>query len=158
SVLTGHPPLEGEGRTAEGSPGWGGSARDTDPSLAARLSPPPGPPKRADLPPPGGGDGHPRATVDWPDAIALAKIGEGAEGTQTLSSATMTWSTCPAAASLRAFSSRPNKLTVTTVRAPLSVSLWTSSRSASSGLRWTTWAPARSAPKNPIGCQRVFGR
>jgi gluconate:H+ symporter, GntP family len=46
-----HPPLQGEGRTAEGSPGWG----DDDASFAARLPPPPGPLTRADLPPPGGG-------------------------------------------------------------------------------------------------------
>jgi cobaltochelatase CobN len=52
-----YPPLHGEGRTAEGSPGWGGGgpARDTDAGFAARLSPPPGPLTRADLPPTGGG-------------------------------------------------------------------------------------------------------
>jgi len=47
-LIIAHPPLEGEGRTAEGSSGWGASA--------APLSPPPGPLTRADLPPPGGGD------------------------------------------------------------------------------------------------------
>src|SRR5260370_31600375 len=47
-----HPPLEGEGRTAAGSPGWG----DGDAAFAEALSPPPGPLARADLPPPGGGD------------------------------------------------------------------------------------------------------
>src|SRR5215831_6283427 len=46
-----HPPLQGEGRTAGGSPGWG----DSDASCVAPLSPPPGPLARADLPPPGGG-------------------------------------------------------------------------------------------------------
>jgi DNA helicase-2/ATP-dependent DNA helicase PcrA len=46
-----HPPLEGEGRTAEGSPGWG----DHEASPAAPPSPPPGSLPRADLPPPGGG-------------------------------------------------------------------------------------------------------
>jgi cobaltochelatase CobN len=48
-----HPPLEGEGRTAEGSPGWGGggAARDVDAEFAARPPPPPGPLTRADLPP-----------------------------------------------------------------------------------------------------------
>src|SRR6266852_3061267 len=52
-----HPPLEGEGRTAEGSPGWGdgGAADDNDAAFAEALSPPPGPLARADLPPPGGG-------------------------------------------------------------------------------------------------------
>ncbi|HTE75360.1 MAG TPA: UvrD-helicase domain-containing protein [Xanthobacteraceae bacterium] len=47
-----HPPLEGEGRSAEGAPGWG----DTKAALAAPMSPPPGPLTRSDLPPPGGGD------------------------------------------------------------------------------------------------------
>jgi DNA helicase II / ATP-dependent DNA helicase PcrA len=50
NVIT-HPPLEGEGRTAEGSPGWG----DREASPAAPPSPPPGSLPRADLPPPGGG-------------------------------------------------------------------------------------------------------
>src|SRR6516225_1491402 len=48
-----HPPLEGEGRTAGGSPGWGdsGAAHDIDAVPAARPSPPPGPLAWADLPP-----------------------------------------------------------------------------------------------------------
>jgi len=48
-----HPPLEGEGRTAAGSPGWGGGgpADDGDAANAEALSPPPGPLARADLPP-----------------------------------------------------------------------------------------------------------
>ncbi len=50
-VAVGHPPLEGEGRTARGSPGWG----DGGAACAEALSPPPGPLTRADLPPPGGG-------------------------------------------------------------------------------------------------------
>jgi dicarboxylate--CoA ligase PimA len=87
----GHPPLEGEGRTAKGGPGWGGSdaADDGDSVCAEALSPPPGPPARSDLPPAeprysegsaaqngdrsrqqptsvGGGDGRRRARVDWP--------------------------------------------------------------------------------------------
>jgi transcription-repair coupling factor (superfamily II helicase) len=57
-----HPPLQGEGRTAEGSPGWGvactslrtGEAKEE----VAPRSPPPGPLARADLPPPGGGEGR----------------------------------------------------------------------------------------------------
>src|SRR5712671_482011 len=51
-----HPPLEGEGRTAEGSPGWGerGAGDDGDAAYAEALPPPPGPLTRADLPPPGG--------------------------------------------------------------------------------------------------------
>src|SRR5215468_2425331 len=58
-----HPPLEGEGRTAEGSPGWGegGAGNDGDVACAEALSPPPGPLRRADLPPPGGGDPQPRS-------------------------------------------------------------------------------------------------
>jgi len=60
-----HPPLQGEGRIAEGNPGWGDTrAMDHgDAACAERLSPPPGPLTRADLrssrgqtlPPPGGG-------------------------------------------------------------------------------------------------------
>jgi hypothetical protein len=48
-----HPTLKGEGRTAEGSPGWGGggAAGDGDAEYAEALSPPPGPLTRADLPP-----------------------------------------------------------------------------------------------------------
>src|SRR5712664_3449256 len=48
-----HPPLQGEGRTAEGSPGWGGGAAgdDGDAANAEAPSPPPGPLTRADLPP-----------------------------------------------------------------------------------------------------------
>src|SRR5258707_264954 len=55
----GHPPLEGEGRTAKGGPGWG----DGDAASAEALSPPPGPLTRADLPPPGGGDRHRRRVL-----------------------------------------------------------------------------------------------
>ena len=71
----------------------------------------------------------------------------------------MFWSIVGAAvgAIAGAFASTPDKLTVTIVRAPLSVSLWINSRSASSGLKWTMWAPVRSTPKNTIGCQGVFG-
>ena len=47
-----HPPLKGEGRNAEGGPGWG-DARGASP--AEPPSPPPGSLARADLPPPGGG-------------------------------------------------------------------------------------------------------
>src|SRR5579871_347232 len=60
--------LKGEGRTAEGSPGWGDGRAIDDPlltlprmrgrvgrGLAEPLSPPPVPLARADLPPPGGG-------------------------------------------------------------------------------------------------------
>jgi hypothetical protein len=52
-----HAPLKGEGRTAEGSPGWGGggAVNDGDAVYVETLSPPPGPLARADLPPPGGG-------------------------------------------------------------------------------------------------------
>ena len=49
-----HPPLEGEGRSAEGGPGWG----DHVAAIAAPLSPPPGALTRADLPPLGGGDSY----------------------------------------------------------------------------------------------------
>jgi cobaltochelatase CobN len=75
----GDPPLQGEGRTAEGSPGWGGGGAaqppDYPPPLdrvgaAARPSPPPGPLARADLPPPGGG-GPRRHTTDHPASLSL---------------------------------------------------------------------------------------
>jgi ATP-dependent DNA helicase UvrD/PcrA len=46
-----HPPLKGEGRIAEGDPGWG----DSEAAVAPALPPPPGSLPRADLPPPGGG-------------------------------------------------------------------------------------------------------
>src|SRR5882762_7104868 len=48
-----HPPLEGEGRTAEGSPGWGDTdaGGNGDAAYVEALSPPPGPLTRADLPP-----------------------------------------------------------------------------------------------------------
>jgi transcription-repair coupling factor (superfamily II helicase) len=45
-----HPPLQGEGRTAAGGPGWGSKA-----DAPAHL-PPPGPLTRADFPPAGGGE------------------------------------------------------------------------------------------------------
>jgi len=47
-----HPPLKGEGRTAEGGPGWGDSRTER----AAPQPPPPGPLARSDLPPAGGGE------------------------------------------------------------------------------------------------------
>ena len=50
-LATGHPPLKGEGRIAEGDPGWGHGGA----ACVEALSPPPGPLTRADLPPPGGG-------------------------------------------------------------------------------------------------------
>ena len=61
-----HPPLEGEGRTAKGSPGWGdsGAADDGSAVYAEALSPPPGPLTRADLPSPGGGEVRPLLSVD----------------------------------------------------------------------------------------------
>src|SRR5258708_3433058 len=56
-TIAAHPPLQGEGRTAEGSPGRGGgdAAYAGHGVYAEALSPPPGPLTRADLPPPGGG-------------------------------------------------------------------------------------------------------
>jgi 16S rRNA (adenine1518-N6/adenine1519-N6)-dimethyltransferase len=51
TIAFGHPPRQGEGRTAEGSPGRG----DGDAARAEALPPSPGPLTRADLPPPGGG-------------------------------------------------------------------------------------------------------
>src|SRR5579871_4495262 len=83
-VAYGHPPLQGEGRTAEGSPGWGDGGATCAPlpapsphagegsvGAAARLSAPPGPLARADLPPPGGG-GTQRCTNAPSASLALA--------------------------------------------------------------------------------------
>jgi len=69
SARVSHPPLQGEGRTAEGSQGWGDGGATCAPlpapsphagegsvGAAARLPPPPGPLARADLPPSGGGE------------------------------------------------------------------------------------------------------
>jgi cobaltochelatase CobN len=97
STACGHdPPLQGEGRTAEGSPGWGGggAADDGDAAYAETLSPPPGPLARADLPPAEprysessatqqsdrsrqqpisvGGGGPRRRTTDYPASLSLA--------------------------------------------------------------------------------------
>ncbi len=73
-IALSHPPLKGEGRIAEGDPGWGGrrAADGGDATCAETLSPPPGPLARAAprssrgraLPPPGGGDNRSRATSD----------------------------------------------------------------------------------------------
>jgi FAD/FMN-containing dehydrogenase/Fe-S oxidoreductase len=59
-----HPPLKGEGWTAEGSPGWG----DSDAANAETLPPPPGPLTRSDLPAPGGGEDR-RAVVLFADTF-----------------------------------------------------------------------------------------
>src|SRR5262249_4559583 len=48
-----HPPLKGEGRTAEGSPGWGGDGRAAN---AEPQSAQPGPLARSNLPPTGEGE------------------------------------------------------------------------------------------------------
>jgi len=68
----------GEGRTAEGSPGWG----DSGAASAEALSPPPGPLARADLPPPGGGDPdrHPRRDRRPPSSEAKAGAGLSPSG------------------------------------------------------------------------------
>src|SRR5215471_19202605 len=65
-----HPPLQGEGRTAEGSPGWGdGLGVDDGAAMYAEApSPPPGPLTPADLPP--------AAPPPHPPPLA----GEGREG------------------------------------------------------------------------------
>src|SRR5579871_4618747 len=68
AIACGDPPLEGEGRTAEGSPGWG----DSGAAFAERPSPPPGPLARADLPPPGGGDRRNVPICDCPTHAAFA--------------------------------------------------------------------------------------
>jgi cobaltochelatase CobN len=67
----GHPPLKGEGRTAEGSPGWGEAADAGDTIGGATPSPPPGPLTWADLPPPGGG-GPGAPICDCPVSLPLS--------------------------------------------------------------------------------------
>jgi hypothetical protein len=52
ATLSAHPPLQGEGRNAEGGPGWG----DGDAASAETPPPPPGPLTRSDLPPAEGGE------------------------------------------------------------------------------------------------------
>jgi len=70
----GNPPLEGEGWTAEGSPGWGGPPPEREGREGAEaLSPPPGPLKRADLPLSGGG-GQRRIVANLPYNIATALL------------------------------------------------------------------------------------
>jgi excinuclease ABC subunit C len=62
-----NPPLQGEGRTAEGGPGWSASI----PVVSEGPSPPPGALERADVPPAGGGDGH-QFPIDQKDAESAA--------------------------------------------------------------------------------------
>jgi predicted CoA-binding protein len=68
-----HPPLKGEGRTAAGSPGWGGSdaGDDCGATYAEAPPPPPGPLTRADLPPAGGGEKSLRQLLLSPRSVAL---------------------------------------------------------------------------------------
>jgi len=69
----GHPPLKGEGRTAAGSPGWGGgaSANDSRAAYAEARSPPPGSLTRADLPPSGGGEERLGRVLFSPRSVAV---------------------------------------------------------------------------------------
>ncbi len=80
-----HPPLKREGRTAEGSPGWGDSDATNDGHAvsAEALSPPPGPLTRADLPPSGGGDDSLRqnSIVDLPAWLTTPVPTEAARST-----------------------------------------------------------------------------
>jgi 16S rRNA (adenine1518-N6/adenine1519-N6)-dimethyltransferase len=76
ATVFGTPPLEGEGRTAEGSPERGGPFPPPEREGregAEELSPPPGPLKRADLPPPGGG-GERRIVANLPYNVATALL------------------------------------------------------------------------------------
>src|SRR5215470_3757808 len=72
-VAFGHPPLQGEGGTAEGSPGWdsGHAADDSGAVYAEAPPPPPGPLTRADLPPRGGGDERLREALFSPRSVAV---------------------------------------------------------------------------------------
>jgi acetate---CoA ligase (ADP-forming) len=71
------PPLEGEGRTAEGSPGWCVPLPNPPPQAgegwgrAAPPSPPPGPLPRADLPPAAGGEERLRHALFSPGSVAV---------------------------------------------------------------------------------------
>ncbi len=67
-----NPPLKGEGRTAEGGPGWG----DGEAACAEALSPPPGPLTRTDLPPPGGG-GSPSPSDNPPSPLDGEAVAAG---------------------------------------------------------------------------------
>ncbi len=86
--------------------------------------------------------------------------GSGAtgEGPHAASSPTSRRSTAPCSSSPSAAGSRPGRLVVMSVRAPLSCSLNASSRGASSVLRCTTRAPVRATAKKLTGCHGVFGR
>src|SRR5262249_40236658 len=82
AIACSRPPLEGEGRTAGGSPRWGDPVPDSPPHAGGRrdaaeaLSPPPGPQARADLPLPGRGDLHRTTEVPaWLMAPAPVEIG-----------------------------------------------------------------------------------
>jgi hypothetical protein len=94
------------------------------------------------------------------DAVVIGGGPAGATGAgpNAASSPTITRSTSRPSSSFRAPASSPPIFVVTSTRAPLSLSLWTSSRGASSGDRCTAQAPARISPKKATGCQGEFGR
>src|SRR5579871_1826121 len=71
--------LQGEGRTAEGSPGWGGTgaARTED---VEPLCPPPGPLARADLPPAGLRDSHISEAPAMLDSVEVSETPKHHDG------------------------------------------------------------------------------
>jgi len=97
NLHTDNPPLQGEGRTAEGSPGWGVPVPDSRPHAgeseeeAQALLLSSGPPKQADLPPAEGGDGQSPppdekdAEQPWPDLVLI----DGGEGQLRAASETL---------------------------------------------------------------------
>src|ERR1700761_8229594 len=64
-TLSNNPPLEGEGRNAEGGSGWG----DSNAVSVAQPSPPRGSLTRADLPPPGGGEENAAAGIEQTQSL-----------------------------------------------------------------------------------------
>ena len=91
--------------------------------------------------------------VTW----SVYATGSPAVPPQCASSPTRTCLIAPAWTSLAAPAASPPRLVVTTTLAPLSVSLNIISRGASSGLRWTSLAPALSAAKKQTLCHGVLG-
>ena len=90
-----------------------------------------------------------------PGRSGAASWGIG-EAPHAASSPTITWSTRPASSILQRIGQEMPEIGVRRMRAPLSLSLCVNSRSASSGLRWTIFAPAFSAAEEGDGMQAAY--